>query len=295
MLGEEAYAHLVLGTKPHEKGAAPYVAEADDAADGMDGNAQPHIAVNLDHHCLALFGEIGTLGSHIEGVQESFHVSPAVSLIRARYRFTESLFFELLGHAVSDKRASLAPLGINGRRGDATHDQCAGFLRRLFRLTPKRFIEAHVGPSARLAIEEGPLRHGNREHLLKAHYLGAKLHRVAMVGLGLAPLVLYGKGLPAVFVDPAELHHVRDADKAEPHGAQRHAARDPGRTAGLVAFLVDFLVHDAAFGSEAALGPNLLDVDKGALPGTEDIVLQGGDHDEFVFGVTHGFFHGPRA
>jgi ABC-type taurine transport system ATPase subunit len=50
------------------------------------------------------------------------------------------------------------------------------------------------------------------------------------------------------------------------------------------------LVHDAPFSGKAALGPDLLDVNHGALARAESKVLQGGAHNEVVFGIAHGFF-----
>jgi hypothetical protein len=53
MLAEEAQAHFILGAEPHQEWTASNVAETDNAADGMDGHAEAHVAINLNRYRLA--------------------------------------------------------------------------------------------------------------------------------------------------------------------------------------------------------------------------------------------------
>ena len=70
---QEAQAHLVFCAESHQIRTAPDVAEADDAGDGMHGHAQTHVAIDLDHHRLTLFGEVRPLGGDIQRVEKLFH------------------------------------------------------------------------------------------------------------------------------------------------------------------------------------------------------------------------------
>ena len=104
-------------------------------------------------------------------------------------------------------------------------------------------------------------------------------------GFGLPRLYSTGKGCQAPF--PILWNSTTSALPIEPkpQGPQRDAVFDPHGPPRFPLLLVDLLVHDPALGGKAALGPHLLDMDQGALAGTENIVLQGRDHDEVIFGI----------
>ena len=54
MLGQKADGHAPFGAEPEQKRAAQNVAEAHDAADGMNGNAETDVAIDFDCYRLTL-------------------------------------------------------------------------------------------------------------------------------------------------------------------------------------------------------------------------------------------------
>lgn len=137
---------------------------------------------------------------------------------------------------------------------------------RLFGLLPQGLVENNIKAMPGLTIEECPCRDRDGEHLLQTDRLGAELDLVAVVRLGLAPLVLHGEGEPGTIRLPVELHDVGLPDQPQAQRTKRHAVVDPDVAPGLAAFVVDALVHDPALGSETVLRPDLFNVNKGAAP-----------------------------
>ncbi|OPY75626.1 MAG: hypothetical protein A4E64_01867 [Syntrophorhabdus sp. PtaU1.Bin058] len=78
MLRQKAQCHIIFRAKSHQKRAARNIAETDNPADGMDGNTQANLTVNLDDNGLAFLGEIRSLRGHIKGVQMFFHIASII-------------------------------------------------------------------------------------------------------------------------------------------------------------------------------------------------------------------------
>jgi hypothetical protein len=72
-LGEKAHGHSVLGAMAEQEGAARDLAKADDAAQAMNGQAQPILALHAHEHTFAILGQVGPLGGHVERVQIVLH------------------------------------------------------------------------------------------------------------------------------------------------------------------------------------------------------------------------------
>jgi hypothetical protein len=137
-----------------------------------------------------------------------------------------------------------------------------------------------------LAVEERPRQDRHGEHLLQADRLGAELDLVAVVRLGLPPLVLYGEREPVTVRPAMELRDVGLSNQPQAQRPKRHAVIDQDITPGLPTFLVHVLVHNPAFGGAPAFRPRLLNVDQGALALTERVVLEGGKLNEIFRAVT---------
>ena len=112
------------------------------------------------------------------------------------------------------------------------------------RLFPERGIESHGQPPPGAAVEKRTGRNDPAEHFLQAQGLGAKLHRVAGIGLGLTELVFHGKG-PFAGLARMEFHHVGHAEKSQFHRAQGHGPGDPHAvTRGVPLFMPTSLLVD---------------------------------------------------
>ena len=157
---------------------------------------------------------------------------------------------------------------------------------RFFRFPPQYLVEDDVETVAGLAVKERPRWNRDGEHLLQADRLGTKLNLIAIVCLGLAPLVLHGEGEPGAIRQAVELHDVGLADQSKPKRPQRYAIFDPNVAPRFPAFIMYALVHNPAFGGAPALRPCLFDVDEGALTGTKNHVLQGRKLNQ-VFWAVH--------
>ena len=82
-----------------------------------------------------------------------------------------------------------------------------------------------------------------------------------------------------------KLDHIGLPGETEPEGAEAESSCGTEISTRLGTKLMYFLVHDAPFGGQAVLIPELLDVDERALPFTEEQMLERGEWDEVVFGV----------
>lgn len=149
---------------------------------------------------------------------------------------------------------------------------------------PEPGIELDGMPAALLPIKKGTLPDFDVQHLFEAKRLGAELDLVAAALFRFTPFVLDGKD-GAVLM---ELHHVGLAAQAETPGTDRqgpHGA-DPALLLRLPA--VRPLVQDPPLGGETVFGPDLFQMDQGALSRAVQVVLQSREHDVVGFGV-----HGP--
>ncbi len=147
---------------------------------------------------------------------------------------------------------------------------------RLLGLPTQSLVEGDVEAMPGLAVEESPLRDRDGEHLFQTDRLGAELDLVAVVRLGLPPLVLHGEGAPGTVRAAVKLHDIGLPDQPQAQRPERHAVVDPDVAPRFVALVVDALMHDPAFGGASAFRPRLLDMDERALALTEHHVLQGG-------------------
>lgn len=86
---------------------------------------------------------------------------------------------------------------------------------RLLGFPPQGFVENHIEAVPGLAVEERPRRDRRGEHFLQADRLGAELDLVAVVRLGLPPLVLDGEGKPGTVRPVVELHDISLSDQPE--------------------------------------------------------------------------------
>lgn len=188
--------------------------------------------------------------------------------------------------AVGHQRTALAPLLVNRRRRPSGGDQVVGLPGRLLSLSPQGLVEDDVEAVPGLTIEERSRGDRNGEHLLQADRLGAELDLVAVVRLGLPPLVLDGERLPGAVGLAVEFDNIGLSDQPQAERPERHPVVNPDMAPGFPAFVMHMLVHDPAFGGAPALGPYLLNVDERALALTEHHVLQGGKLNE-IFRVVH--------
>ena len=157
---------------------------------------------------------------------------------------------------------------------------------RFFRFPPQYLVEDDVETVTCLSIEQRTRRDRDGEHLFQADRLGAKLNLIAIVCLGLAPLVLHGKGQPGTVRPAVKLHDVGLPDQPKTKRPQRHTIFDPHITPRFPALVMHSLVHDPAFGGAPALRPCLLNMDERALAGAEHQMLQGGKLNQ-IFWTVH--------
>ena len=125
--------------------------------------------------------------------------------------------------------------------------------------------------SAGLAVKQGAFRHLAAEHLLQADRLGAELNLVGAMCLGFAAFVLDREGARRT---AGEFDDVGDTRDAERQRAQRQPAHDPHPRPALWPARIDPLMQDAALGGGAVLRPQAFDMDQGALPRAEQLMLQ---------------------
>ena len=91
-----------------------------------------------------------------------------------------------------------------------------------------------------------------------------------------------------------ELDHVGHAAQSEPPLPDPEPAHDARVEPRLRPRLVNPLVQDAALSCQPVLGPELFDMYEGKLPLAEREVLQGGDGNQFSFGI-HGANRSERG
>jgi hypothetical protein len=82
-----------------------------------------------------------------------------------------------------------------------------------------------------------------------------------------------------------KLHHIRLAGEAKTQGAQGQRGLDTDTVSTQMFATIHPLMHDAALGGEQIFRPDLLNVDQGALPLTEQQMLKRGKGVEIVFGI----------
>lgn len=104
-----------------------------------------------------------------------------------------------------------------GEQGAHGGGELAGF-------RAERFIEAHLLPAMRRAIEERASGHGRGEHLFEADRLRAELDGVDGLGFGAAALVLDGEGAPDAVGLAVKLHDIGDTMQTERRGLERERA-----------------------------------------------------------------------
>lgn len=126
----------------------------------------------------------------------------------------------------------------------------------LFRFPPQVFVENDIEAVPGLAIKKCSRRDLDSEHLLQTDRLGAELDFVAVVYLGLAPLVLHRKRKPGTIRLPMELHNVSLSYQPEPKRPERHSSLDPDVAPGFAALVVNPFMHDPTLGGEKVFGPN---------------------------------------
>jgi hypothetical protein len=140
-----------------------------------------------------------------------------------------------------------------------------------------------------LAIKQGTLAHFAAEHLLQADRLGAELHLVGPVRLGLSALVFDREGSRRA---ARKFNDVGQSGDAERQRAQRQPAHDPNARPALGPPRIDPLMQDAALGSGAVLRPQALDMDQGALPRAEQLMLQRRQRDQRILDLRARKGHG---
>ena len=70
---EKGDGDLALATEAHQGWADGDLAETDDGAEGVDGNAEFCLLLDADEQRLVLAREVGALGSDVESVEKAFH------------------------------------------------------------------------------------------------------------------------------------------------------------------------------------------------------------------------------
>jgi hypothetical protein len=137
--------------------------------------------------------------------------------------------------------------------------------RSSFGPVPERGIELHLETASGEAVEQRPGGHGHLKHLLQAQGLSAQLHPVLQPPLGLSPLVLD-------WIDPAigrvprfQFDHIRLPDQAEPKRPERESTGDARVSLPFPGLFMGPAVKVATFHGQPVLGPEPLEVDKGAL------------------------------
>nr|WP_296450070.1 hypothetical protein [Phenylobacterium sp.] len=117
---------------------------------------------------------------------------------------------------------------------------------------PQLGIERHERAPALLAVEQRAFGHRSIERFLQADGLGAELHLVGAVALGLAALVLDRERRRRAAV---QLHDIGLARHAQGERAKLNAARDAHPGPALSASGVDLGVQQPPFRRGAILRP----------------------------------------
>ena len=73
VFGEKTDRHAVFAAMAEQKGAAQDVAETDQAADVVNGEAGAHLLFGLDDDGFAFLAQISALGGDVQGVEHLFH------------------------------------------------------------------------------------------------------------------------------------------------------------------------------------------------------------------------------
>jgi hypothetical protein len=146
---------------------------------------------------------------------------------------------------------------------------------KFLRPSPQPLFQQDNFTASFLLVEKRTLRDRDTEHLLQAKSLGTKLDPFPILFLALPPLMLHRIWSPASVSLQVELDNIsfpRDPDTKRPD-------RQPERLSYIPPLLgstgIDPLVLKPPLCGKPVLLPYLLQVDQGALPGAEHIMLQG--------------------
>jgi hypothetical protein len=123
------------------------------------------------------------------------------------------------------------------------------------------------------------------QHLFQTKGLGAKLNLIPIGGFRLATLVLHRIWPPTSLLISVKLHHIRLAGQAKAQGTQGQSGFDPNTVPAQMFATIHPLMHDAALSGEHIFRPDLLDMDQGALPLTEQQMLQSRERQQIVLGI----------
>jgi hypothetical protein len=115
-----------------------------------------------------------------------------------------------------------------------------------------------------------------------------------MIRFRLAPFVFNWEGLRGKFEIwnmryQMKLHHIRHAYQAKPKGTKTKTTGNADAWPTFGSLFMNTLVHVLAFYRQSVLLPDVLNVDQGTLPFTEQQVLKRGKREQFVFGIHQVF------
>lgn len=155
-----------------------------------------------------------------------------------------------------------------------------------FRLLPQRHVEDDIKPVPGLAVKERSLWDRCPEHLLQADRLGAELHLVAIVRLGLSPLVLHREREPCPVYLAVELNNIGNAQNPQSQGTDEDGSTYAHIAPRFLPKLMDAFVKNSSFRGKAVFIPDLFGKHQSTLSGTKGHVLQRRKRQKVVF-VIH--------
>ena len=156
--------------------------------------------------------------------------------------------------------------------------------------------EFHLSAPPDLMIEKIGIGNFAAQHFFQAHGLAAELADIRLVLFIFSPFVFHGNHIPvspvpmnySAGIGRPEFHHVTLA--SHPQGGRRDP--QPSRHKDPRSFLYETVlmgipVHHFPFRRQPVICPLLFHMDQCPLPTAEDKVLYTGNHEVFLFRVSH--------
>lgn len=187
-----------------------------------------------------------------------------------------------LGHAALAERARVALRVQDGSGNDAAPDELPDPGDGVLGSPPKVRGELDFAAATGRGVEDGAGRNRDAEHFFQTEGLRADLNVVVVPLPSLAALVFdrVRNRDSRMALRRAELDYVRLPDEAQ---AAREEGEPPLDAHAGTLFGTGYVrpvMEQATLESGTILGELALDVDEGASPGTEEVVIEGGDRHE---------------
>lgn len=172
---------------------------------------------------------------------------------------------------------------VLGRGCLAVDEEIVEFASEACDECPKGRVEGDFGAAFSLSVKKESVGNICREHFLEAEGLGTELDFVGAVCLGFPAFVFDRNNRPIL----VKFDHIALAGKAERERADGQTPGDADARACFRGTVVSAFMEDTSLGGESILGPDLFEVDQGALARAIEPMLECGEGDEVFFG-EHG-------